>query len=307
MTDTPDPGGSGFLEAIPLFAEALTGDFSATLELKVNRIYALYYEKLQQFYGGGSAAGLVVQANESLGSELGSRFYKFAKPDPGNADDAEQSLASSYTALARNDDTLTGIRGQLDDWVGSAANNFRNYLTDTESAIGLQRDALTAVQKILANHKLFVSKSRQDVMGIADQTIAALEAATKESSTNWVEVTLGVVAAAGGIAAAPFTGGSSLAITAAVTAAMAGGAATIAGATTTTIGGGDPVAIIESTKDALTELENAVAGTKNVIAEGIKAASSGMRMKEITPPTPSVATSRGLDRFRLSPDVLGGS
>ncbi|MGH3715926.1 MAG: hypothetical protein ACRDT4_21065 [Micromonosporaceae bacterium] len=118
----------------------------------------------------------------------------------------DPGLENGKLAPAAGGPSLEGSLAHMVDWRGKAKDSFIRFSERWKPTPGGQAMIAAALREALTAQKVLADASRKDVMRIADQTVAALEA----SPCDWgdVKVALSVVSAVSSVAAAVAPGAS---------------------------------------------------------------------------------------------------
>jgi len=212
-------------------------------------------------------AALAVWALDFLSIEVG--YENIIANDPAALEELFADYSQIQAEIPRpppNRTLFDEIIGQLENWEGDAASNFRTQLGDIHTFLGEQADYCEEMKGCINGAYLLSVEARKSYRSLAEETTNVLRKyeATEEGSTFTVVISVveglvtGALSGAGGGAGGVVLG------------ALAGGASAIIEAT---VGGEDPDAIIVSYREALGKLN------RNLDEEGAELA---RKFEEVT-------------------------
>jgi hypothetical protein len=249
--------------------------FEDQLMAKVDTIMATYL---------GGTAGTVFEELVPIDEASVYQAYRpFAAGDPGAVTQMIDGLGRAAQAL-REDffQDLDSVVTNTADWTGRAADNFRDgYVRQLQDAFTLLAELMEGLQLILTAYRAVVENTREEILSLAENTIASLEA---EEGNGW-ETGLALAGAVVGVVGTIATGGTGTAIGL----AMVSGGLSVVGAT---LDGGSKLEVMQSMFDSITNLRSAVEDQKRRIFEGIAVVVEqleGNALQQIMPPPPAIA------------------
>jgi uncharacterized protein YukE len=235
-------------------------------------------------------------------------YTDFASGAPGEISAILTRLSAANTQIRENyHEHLDGMDIYLEDWEGSASDNFREYLNQLKDALDRKQDCIDAAKGAMQAYHDLITAMRTNVLDLVEQTQTALEQEDARAERSKLAILSAVVGVGAALLALP-SAGTSLALVAASagvgSALVAGGA----GYASVQVGGqskGEIISsmvtegdkIIKDANEAWSRVENALFQVTTYLTN-VK----GQNLADVRPDRPRLITDDKFDPDDFHPD-----
>lgn len=208
--------------------------------------------------------------------------------DADSADIVTNDVHTAFQQLTTNAELgFGGAARDLEDWSGSAADNFAAYLLKAQQAIDRYTEVLRELDAIQAGYATMIREAAKDVKALLN---AAVQAQQQGSGNDW-QVALTAVAAAVAVAASIIgTAGADVPII--ISAAALTGASGAASVASATINSNGPGETAHSLREGMRALLHDVMDQRDRFDKGINQLydylTSGDNLPYVQPPAPVI-------------------
>lgn len=290
MTDE-EPDHQGIINGLPGKAELI----ETLAQEAVRTVDFLVYPDIPQDYG-----------TEAL-------FRPFTLKNPTEFDTPLSHVADALTTLRYSNigTDVDMVKTDTDDWQGSAALEFREFMSGFPARLGNQEILLVELETILKASRAIVEKSLESVDEVADMTIDVLEQMIADNKAAARAANLAIAGAALTIVAGALTLGAGLASAgaAAILGAASGAVGMGSGAAaalSVEIGGNSPMEVMDSLREAVRKIHEAVDTEEQQVIGWIADDMSEIETHRdsILPRRPALASQQRIDDSFDLPPIL---